>query len=330
MRRFATFLLAFLIFFAGSKAFAATDTPFYRTLSLGSSGADVYALQKILNRDPSTAIAETGPGSKGQETSYFGALTKAAVIRFQEKYAGDILTPVGLMQGNGYVGLYTRTKLNALSVPATSINGDPVSVTPPSATSPAVASSTTASHNPNLENADKLMARLDLIAARRGISSSTLAAIKQSVMQSLSTTTDLRAAFFSSLRSESSKKTAQNNSLFGRALAALGRAFDNLFEPKRAYAANSVPFGGALGAAFYCTQSQTWYLYVEPLPPSYVAALSYIPFSQAFSSYNTPSTNWLLGFYAPGAGNCVQGACPYCIFIPSEGIITPMLGSSPS
>lgn len=86
---------------------------FSTNLKLGSTGPDVMALQKALNAN-GVMIASTGAGSPGNESSYFGGLTKAAVIKFQEKYASEVLAPVGLTSGNGFVGAMTRAKLNSL------------------------------------------------------------------------------------------------------------------------------------------------------------------------------------------------------------------------
>ena len=112
-------LICLSLFFVGGNirnVYAQSNnvSSFNRNLTVGLSGADVQRLQTILNQDIETQIAYSGPGSPGNETMYFGVKTAQAVIKFQEKYREEILTPAGLYHGTGYVGSATRVKLESL------------------------------------------------------------------------------------------------------------------------------------------------------------------------------------------------------------------------
>ncbi|MCK9344709.1 MAG: IPT/TIG domain-containing protein [Candidatus Pacebacteria bacterium] len=110
MKRYVVFLAILCFPFA---ALGATND-FTRTLFVGTHGEDVRALQKFLNSDAQTRVAETGAGSLGNETDYFGSATKRALIKFQEKYRNEVLIPVGLTSGTGVFGPKTREKISAL------------------------------------------------------------------------------------------------------------------------------------------------------------------------------------------------------------------------
>jgi peptidoglycan hydrolase-like protein with peptidoglycan-binding domain len=81
---------------AVSTSASSASVTFTRDLTIGSSGADVSALQAKLGVSPASG--------------YFGSLTKAAVVVFQ--------TANGV-PGTGYVGALTRAKLNAGSTMTT-------------------------------------------------------------------------------------------------------------------------------------------------------------------------------------------------------------------
>lgn len=81
------------------------ELTFNRNLSLGMRGDDVKILQEILIREGVWQRSDVGA------TGYFGSITQAAVIKYQEKYASEILRPLGLTKGTGFVGPSTRLRL---------------------------------------------------------------------------------------------------------------------------------------------------------------------------------------------------------------------------
>ncbi len=71
-----------------------------RDLKLGSTGEDVRVLQKFLNTH-GALVAQTGAGSAGNETTYFGPATKKALALYQAKK--------GINPTSGYFGPLTRS-----------------------------------------------------------------------------------------------------------------------------------------------------------------------------------------------------------------------------
>ncbi len=95
---------------------------FAKDLQIGSTGADVKALQQLLNKDSATQVAASGAGSPGNETSTFGPATKAAVIKFQTK---NSISPAV-----GYVGPKTRASLNSMGGTTGTTTGGTTPTTP--------------------------------------------------------------------------------------------------------------------------------------------------------------------------------------------------------
>lgn len=88
---------------------------FNTNMSLGTTRApDISYLKRFLNYDARTRLAETDPCIATPFSNYFDMRTRDAVIKFQNIYRSETLTPAGLTSGSGFVGIYTRSKINKL------------------------------------------------------------------------------------------------------------------------------------------------------------------------------------------------------------------------
>jgi len=101
---------------ARASAIAKPAVPVSGNFSCKAIGVDLYfgvennnqvkCLQEFLKAQGSAIYPS------GAVTGRFSVDTQAAVIRFQEKFAAQILTPLGLKSGTGYVGAATRKIIN--------------------------------------------------------------------------------------------------------------------------------------------------------------------------------------------------------------------------
>jgi len=78
---------------------------FNHNLREGARGQAARYMQAVLNTDPETRVAETGPGSPGRETDFFGPATRNALLRFQRKYG---------ISATAFFGSQTRAKMNEI------------------------------------------------------------------------------------------------------------------------------------------------------------------------------------------------------------------------
>lgn len=88
-------------------SYALSTLPKYAYLRYGDNQKEVLTLQLILNSDSDTKITDTGVGSPGHETWYFGKLTEEALKSFQEKYGLEI---------TGQIDFKTWQKLNSYAI----------------------------------------------------------------------------------------------------------------------------------------------------------------------------------------------------------------------
>jgi len=94
----------------GSTPVGGSCVTFSQNHQMGDTGGQVMDIQKFLNSH-GAQVAATGAGSPGNESSYFGSKTRAAVASWQ---AANGIAPAA-----GYWGPISRAKANSMCVPGT-------------------------------------------------------------------------------------------------------------------------------------------------------------------------------------------------------------------
>ncbi len=101
---------------AASSSSSSSGCPYYhftRLLHYGDQGADVKALQRFLNCS-GFPLAASGPGSPGNETTYFVDKTLKSLDAFQEAYAPSVLAPIRATKGTGIFAQHSMAQAYAL------------------------------------------------------------------------------------------------------------------------------------------------------------------------------------------------------------------------
>ncbi|MDP2703736.1 MAG: peptidoglycan-binding domain-containing protein [bacterium] len=108
----------------GTTGGVAVSCSFTRDLTMGAKGDDVKCLQQYLNAS-GNAVAASGVGSSGNESTYFGTLTKNALAKWQ---AANSVSPAV-----GYFGPISRAKYTsvAAATPAPTTPGTTPTTPPP-------------------------------------------------------------------------------------------------------------------------------------------------------------------------------------------------------
>ena len=96
---------------AAVKAVVGKSYAFNHNLKFGSRGKDVLELQRFLNSQ-GFVVSQSGAGSPGNESSFYGFATVTSVKKFQEAHANEILAPLGLKKGTGFFYSTTRALVN--------------------------------------------------------------------------------------------------------------------------------------------------------------------------------------------------------------------------
>lgn len=330
------FLVIVLIPFSGNAQV------FNRDLRIGSAGEDVKTLQLLLNENPLTRLSNAGPGSPGNETTYFGILTHGAVVRFQDLNASSVLTPLGIAKGTGFFGPSTRayvaflegaklgeTTGKALLDDDTDTNIEIIDK-PKQLKNLAIQNFNSYSEvvRENLEGTlpdqkiDEVLENIE-----EGVEDADYGMFFQETL-----VTDSVEDILEKMRKAGASPGSKTEGILREALedpSPLSSLLMDWLLPETVYA--QIPYGTLINVPYpcTCTGGTVWQMYltgyIYGAPTEF--SLDYVLGTQGFLSYTLPIARHQLGFFTPGGASCWQVATP-CVVVPSYGTVNPIVGSS--
>ena len=176
---------------------------FTRDLTVGSTGTDVKCLQQYLNAK-GFVVASSGPGSAGNESSYFGPLTRAALAKWQA--ANGVAPPAG------YFGPITRAKIASLGSSTPGTPGTPGTPAPSSGLAVGLAASNPAGGS-LISSASSAAARVPVLAVNLTAGNSSGVTVSQIKFKKSGVLSD--SAISGAYLVEDGKVVAQYSSLSG-------------------------------------------------------------------------------------------------------------------
>lgn len=274
-----------------------------------TTGGEVTFVQTLLGVEP--------------VSGYYGPLTEKAVQDFQTAH-GIVAYGTPETTGFGAVGPLTRAALRDAcfaTLPETGSSGTTQSTGTQTTQTSSTSSSSSVSYTGSTVSDSQVKDLIYEQAVESGLPGDSLAQVR-SLLDSIGTTTVEAARTSTDTGSQSSIDLSSIITPF------IQKLIDSVFTTAQSGGGQNNFGTPEVLFTLECDCSHTVLIYMQPVGPKYVKALTYVRGTQKYESFNIPVVGQaLLGLYSP-VGICYKYAGNSCYSIPSDGMITAIVGSS--